>query len=160
MSAPVFRKLHTSDRSWINEFIKENWGSGIIVVREKCYIPAELQGFCAEMQEEKIGLITYKFENDECEIVSLDSKLEKIGIGTKLISLVIEEAKKNNCTKIKLITTNDNIEAISFYKNRGFSLVQIYPNSMAANRLIKKEIPLIGNNGIPIKDEIEFELKL
>ena len=42
----------------------------------------------------------------------------------------------------------------------GFSLKAVYPNAISLSRKLKPEIPLIGNYGIPIKDEVELELRL
>ncbi|UCC16424.1 MAG: hypothetical protein JSU58_08645, partial [Dehalococcoidales bacterium] len=58
------------------------------------------------------------------------------------------------------ITTNDNTHAIRFYQRYGFKIATIYPNSMEEARKIKPEIPFTGNDGIPLRDEIEFEIHL
>lgn len=64
------------------------------------------------------------------------------------------------CDKIQLITTNDNINAIKFYQKRGFDLLQINHSAIDEERKIKPEIPYIGQNGIPIRHEVEFEMEL
>lgn len=58
------------------------------------------------------------------------------------------------CTRISLITTNDNLHALGFYQKRDYRLIEIFPNAVEKAREIKPEIPLVANNGIPIKDEI------
>jgi hypothetical protein len=50
--------------------------------------------------------------------------------------------------------------ALRFYQKKGFVLVALYPNAIEESRRLKPEIPLLGNDGIPIRDEIEFELIL
>lgn len=160
MTAVHYRKLESPDKNWVNEFIKENWGSNIVIVHDKQYEPSTLNGFYAEIENIKVGLITYIIDNKDCEIVTLDSKKENVGIGSALINLVKEEALKNNCNKIWLITTNDNLKAISFYQKRGFYLTKVYPDTIKKYRLIKKEIPLTADNGIPIRDELQFEIIL
>ena len=62
-------------------------------------------------------------EDGECEITSLDSLREGQGLGTKLIDAVVEEARKQNCRRVFLITTNDNLNALGFYQKRGFEMV-------------------------------------
>ena len=59
-----------------------------------------------------IGLITYTFFGDICEIVSLDSKKENVGIGSAL-----DEVRK-----------------------------------------VKPDVPLLGDNDIPLRDEIRIAL--
>jgi GNAT superfamily N-acetyltransferase len=77
-----------------------------------------------------------------------------------LINAVVEEARKRNCTRIFLITTNDNLNALGFYQKRGFELVAIHRGAVNESRKIKPGIPLMGNDGIPLRDEIELELTL
>jgi ribosomal protein S18 acetylase RimI-like enzyme len=79
-------------------------------------------------------------------------------VGTALINAVIEAARRQGCTRVWLITTNDNLHALRFYQKRDFVLVAVHANAVARARQIKPEIPLIGRDGIPIRDEIELEL--
>ena len=105
-------------------------------------------------------MITYIIKNNECEICSLNSFIENIGIGTNLICKVKEFAKENNCNRVKLITTNDNINALKFYQKRGFTFANIYKNSIEISRKLKPQIPMYAENGLPIRDEIELECEL
>lgn len=149
------------NREEINNFIVSNWYTSDMAIRGKLYDMTKMDGFAAYQENKIIGLITYlKEKNDEYEIVSLDSLVEKQGIGTALIDKVIEKAKQDKIKIIKLITTNDNINAIKFYQKRGFDLFKIYRNAVEAGRKLKPSIPKIGYYNIPIKHEIEFQMKL
>lgn len=77
-----------------------------------------------------------------------------------MINKVIELACRKRISRIRLITTNDNMEAIKFYQKRGFRIIKVYPGAINESRKIKPSIPLTGNNGIPVKDEIELEMEL
>ncbi|NIS38112.1 GNAT family N-acetyltransferase, partial [Candidatus Saccharibacteria bacterium] len=61
-----------------------------------------------------------------CEVVTINSRIEKKGIGAALINAVKEKAVSKRCSRLWLITTNDNIEAIRFYQKIGFELAAIY----------------------------------
>ena len=39
-------------------------------------------------------------------------------------------------------------------------MARLYRNAMEASRKIKSEIPLVGENGIPMRHEIEFEMNI
>ena len=52
------------------------------------------------------------------------------------------------------------LDALRFYQRRGLRLVRIWPGSVDRSRLRKPEIPLKGNYGISISDEIALELNL
>jgi GNAT superfamily N-acetyltransferase len=131
-----------------------------MVVRGELVDMTILDGFVTYEGEKIIGLVTYKINGIECEIMSLDSMVEKQGIGTALVNKVIETARENKCTKIKLITTNDNINALRFYQKLGFDMTKLYHNALDISRKLKPSIPLLGEFGIPLKHEIEFEMDL
>lgn len=160
MSLIDYRKITGSDKKEVDRLMREHWGSELVVVHNTIYIPSNLNGFIAEENGITAGLITFTIENNFCEIVTLDSMKENCGIGTALINYVKEEVRNNGCTILWLITTNDNLHAISFYEKRGFKLKQIFHGAVDESRKIKPEIPLMGNNGIPIKDELKFVLEI
>ncbi len=160
MTEFVIRHVTPDDGMWISKLMEERWGSEIIVVHHSVYTPAELPGFLAVQQNERIGLITYHIQGDECEIVTLDSLLPSIGIGTHLVDEVLKVARDSNCRRVWLITTNDNLLALRFYQRRGFRFVTVYRNAVDEARKIKPEIPILGEDGIPIHDEIKLEMVL
>lgn len=154
------RPYNTDDKSTVDAFIRQHWGTEYIVVHDTIYYPAALNGFFAEMEGQLVGLISYNIQNQVCEIVTLDSDIPELGIGSHLIEAVRETAQTAGCSRLWLITTNDNLNALRFYQKRGFVLAAIHRNAVKKARLIKPEIPLIGEEDIPIRDEIELELLL
>lgn len=156
LESVLLRKTKPSDKDWIDIFITEHWCSNFVVAHGCKYFPGKLQGFAAGYDYERIGLITYQIKNFRCEIVTLNSVIEGKGVGTKLMNLAEREAVKNKCKAVWLITTNDNLRAIKFYEKLGYRLVKVHQNAVEYSRKIKPDIPLIGENGIPIKDELEF----
>jgi ribosomal protein S18 acetylase RimI-like enzyme len=107
-----------------------------------------------------VGIATYRFADGACELVTLDSMIEGIGVGTALIEAVRGAARAAGCTRLWLITTNDNLSALRFYQKRGFQMVAVYPNALDESRKLKPEIPLMGEDAIPIRDEIELDMRL
>jgi N-acetylglutamate synthase-like GNAT family acetyltransferase len=156
----TFRAVDKNDKDWIDAFIAKHWGDNTIAVHNRRYIPSELEGFIALHQENRIGLVTYIAEQESLEIISLNSEIENIGVGARLIEFIKETAVKANCRKITLVTTNDNIHAAEFYKKRGFHLIRIDKGAVNLSRSLKPGIPFIGNNGIPIEDELLFQMDL
>ena len=153
-------EISDKNRQQVNDILKIEWESTDIIVRGIIIDGTKLDGFLAIKDNEIVGLITYIIKNSECEIVSLNSFKENQGIATKLIDIVKELAINEKCTRLKLITTNDNIRGIEFYQKRGFVLSNIYINAIENSRKLKPAIPLYADNGLPIRDEIEFEIKL
>ena len=143
---------------YVSDIIK-GWGSDILVSRGKAYKAQDLDGILAYDNGKITGLGLYHI-NNECEIVLLETFIQNKGIGTKLIQKIKEIAQNNKCKRLWLVTSNENINAINFYQKRGFNISNIYLNAMKEARKIKPEIPRIAENGIEIRDEIEFEMKL
>lgn len=156
----MIRRLTPHDLPRLRQLWKQNWGDEFVVAHGVVYHPDALDGFIAYDGPEWVGEITYSFADGECEIVSLDSEREGQGLGTRLIQAVVEEARKQDCWRVFLITTNDNLNALGFYQKRGFALVKINRGAVNESRKIKPSIPQIGMNNIPLRDEIELEILL
>ena len=151
------KKISEKYRNEVNQILKEEWNCPPIVSRGKIIDTTDLPGFLYIEDEIVKGVVTYNIENEECEIVTLNSFEENRGIGTALINGVLEIAKKRDCKRLWLITTNDDINAIRFYQMKGFELKAVHINAMEISRKLKPGIPLIGMYNIPIKHELEFE---
>lgn len=156
----TLRRLTQYDHSRLRQIWKKNWGDEYMVIRGVVYRPENLDGFIAYNGPDCVGEITYTMSEAGCEIVTLDSEFEGQGLGTKLINAVVEEAQKQNCQRVFLITTNDNLNALGFYQKRGFELVRINRGAVNEARKLKPSIPMIGMNNIPLRDEIELEIVL
>ena len=150
--------ISDKDRSWIRDFYQRRWGASRVVSRGVLHDVPSLPGFIALKMDERIGLLCYQIENQDFEIVTLDSLVENLGVGSALIEKAVETAKSGSCQRIWLITTNDNTPALRFYQKVGFHLVAIHRNALEYSRKLKPEIPFYGLDGIPLRDEIELEL--
>ncbi len=138
----------------------ERWGADYVVARGVCYEVANLEGFVAWAGGDRTGIVTYLVAGDTCEVVTLDSLQENAGVGTALMAAVADSARSAGCRRLTLITTNDNFNALRFYQKRGMRLIGLYPGALANSRKLKPQIPEIGNDGIPLRDELELELLL
>jgi ribosomal protein S18 acetylase RimI-like enzyme len=160
MAEYQIRPLIDDDREWVTSLLKEWWAGPLVVTRGQVYRADELPGFIAVLEGTPAGLITYRIDSDGCEITTLNSLVEGIGIGSALIDAVKNTAANTGCKRLWLITTNDNTAALRFYQKIGFIIAAIHPDAVKESRRLKPEIPLTGNDGIPIRDEIEMEMTL
>lgn len=161
-ASPTFqvRPISAGDSGWIARFVRERWGAEEVIAHGTIYRPGMLPGFVAVQAGERVGLVTHHISGDDCEIVTIDSIRPGIGIGSALLESVKEAAREAGCRRVFLITTNDNLHALRFYQRRGFRLVAIHRDALAEARRIKPTIPLVGASGIPLRDEIELEIRL
>lgn len=149
-------EINESNRQRAKEFFVQHWGSPIMVIASGTYNCSELEGYMAiDESEQTIGLITYMNRERCFEILSLDSVVEKRGVGTALMVAVETLAKQKGAKAIHLVTTNDNLHALGFYQKRGYVLYKLHKDAVKKARLIKPEIPFVAENQIPIRDEIE-----
>ena len=165
----AIRRLTKDDLSQLRQFWIDFWGGeqmfmhGQIVRYDQAVSPRRacgpngVEGF---IYGDWTGLLTYILRGDECEITSLNSLQEGRGIGAALIDQAIHAAKEQKCRRVCLITTNDNLRALGFYQKRGFELVAVHRGAVNESRKLKPSIPWIGENNIPLRDEIELEMLL
>ena len=122
--------------------------------------PTRMAGFVAWDADARIGAVTYEIVGDACEIVTLNALVESRGVGSALLVAVHEAARMADCRRVWLITTNDNLRALGFYQRRGYHLAAVHRDAIERDRALKPQIPLIGENHIPLRDEIELEYLL
>jgi len=151
------RQLTETDRPRLRDFWIDHWGGDMMIVHGEMIRFDQVQGL---VYGAWTGVLTYVIRGDECEIVSLNSLQEGIGIGTALIAEAVKEAKAKGCGRMVLTTSNDNLHALGFYQRHGFSLLALRPGAINETRKLKPSIPLIGENKIPLRDEIELEMLL
>lgn len=113
------QKIDEKNRDNVNQILWEEWRCPPSISRGKIIDTTILPGFLFIENEVIKGVITYNIENEECEIVTLNSFEENKGIGTALINEILDNAQKNECKRLWLITTNDDINAIRFYQKKG-----------------------------------------
>lgn len=147
-------------RQEVNRHIREEWCGPLVATRGLLHDTSDADGFIAVEGDVLLGYVLYAVENGQCEILVLHSLQENRGVGKALIEAVLSVARAQHCSRVWLITTNDNIHAIRYYQRVGFALRAVHIDAIAASRRLKPSIPLRGNEDIPIQHEFEFEWKL
>ena len=92
----IIREKNEADNIWIDEELKSNWGSAVIISRRKKYESKVLDGIIAENNEQKLGICLYRIERNECEIVLFESLIERKGIGIALLNKLLEKCISKN----------------------------------------------------------------
>jgi GNAT superfamily N-acetyltransferase len=154
------RSVTPEDQPWIRDLLSAHFASPRVVSRGVLHQADELPGLVAVRDESPIGVLLYDCRGDQCEVVVLIAIEEGRGVATALLEAVKSVALAGSCRRMWLITTDDNTPAIDFYQRRGWTKVATYHGAMAESRRLKPELPEIGRDGIPIRDEIEFERRL
>lgn len=147
------------DRAWAEARMDAEWGGALQARRGELVDVLALPGFVAEEEGRPLGIATYRKRHDECELAFLEAFEPKRGIGTALLEAVI--GATSGCRRVRVVTTNDNLDALRFYQRRGFRLVELRAGAVdEARASLKPAIGPLGNFAIPIRDELELERRL
>ena len=151
------REKEPKDQPWIEKLLDERWGGkGQVVVHGEIFdarlLPALIAG-------EREGLATFQIRQTKvvAELISLDAIMANRGVETALIEALISRLRDAGVEVLRVTTTNDNLNALRFYQRRGFRMKELRPGAVDESRRIKPSISMIGEYGIPIRDEIELE---
>lgn len=159
MSAEI-RAISEADHDKVVDLLTRRWTSPLQLLDGKMVDASKLPGFIAEEDGEVAGLVTVIKRNEEWEILTLDSLKGQSGTGTLLLNAVIGDAVEHGIKRVIVRTSNDNLDAFRFYQRRGFRLEGVNPGVIDEERKMKPEIPMTGEYGIPIHDEVLFARKI
>jgi GNAT superfamily N-acetyltransferase len=107
------------------------------------------------------GVATWMLHDDSIEVLTLHSAGQWSGAGTALLEAVAAVGRSHGMTRLWLVTTNDNVDALRFYQRRGLRLRELRAGAVDdARRTVKPAIPELGAYGIPIRDELELDLEI
>jgi ribosomal protein S18 acetylase RimI-like enzyme len=155
------RDKQLEDQPWIEKLLTERWG-GLQVIAHDEMIDAHL--LLAMVAGEREGLATFRIQQTSegkfAELVTLDAVTAGRGVGTALMDALIARLRAEKVAVLRVTTTNDNLNALRFYQRRGFRIMKVRPGAVDKARCVKPSISLIGEYGIPIRDEIELERHL
>jgi ribosomal protein S18 acetylase RimI-like enzyme len=160
-ASPIsIRQLGPADLSWAEGLIDRRLGGRLQARRGELIDVLDAPGLEAQRAGEPIGLLTYReTEKEGCELVCIASETGGGGAGTALVEALRDRIRAG--TTIWVVTTNDNLDAFRFYQRRGFVLRTVRLGAVdRARRELKPSIPEIGAYGIPIRDELELELRV
>jgi protein-L-isoaspartate(D-aspartate) O-methyltransferase len=152
-SARRIRPADAADMSWISDFLRERWGATMIVVHGEVIDAAQLPALVAAPQR---GLVTYRRLGGDAELVTLDAVPPGSGTGTALVEALATRLRAEGCARLWLTMTNANLPALQFYLRRGFRLSRVRPGAVDRARVLKPSIPVVGEHGIPLHDELDL----
>jgi GNAT superfamily N-acetyltransferase len=153
------RALRDDERAWAAGVVTESWDETVVSGGRE-YRPAVLPALVAEADGERAGLATYLIEDGDCELVTLDALTVGGGIGGALVDALVDTARAAGCTRLHVVTTNDNLPALRLYQRHGFVLAAVRLDGVEVSRRRKPQIPATGHAGIPIRDELVLERSL
>jgi GNAT superfamily N-acetyltransferase len=146
---------------WCLAKLRESWGSEHIVRKGQSVDASSLPTLVhIDDHGNPTAMAAYLLEGERCELVVLEADPPGHGHGSHLLQELTEVCRGAGARSLWLITTNDNIDALRFYLCRGFRLTAVHLGAVDQARAQKPSIPLVGNHGIELHDELELERPL
>ena len=130
------RPREAADRAVAEAFLARHNSLRVARLGELVYT-LDHPAFIAESDDEGLlGMLTYVPGQgwQQCEILTLHVDEQWHGAGTALIEAVGQRARRQACTRLWLITTNYNVDALRFYQRRGFCLVKVHRRAVDHSR--------------------------
>jgi GNAT superfamily N-acetyltransferase len=160
VDVPTIRVAGPADREQLDRLNAIAWGGNLVVGHDRVFDLARLPALVAERDRTIVGMLAYEMAGDALEVVSIFARRSGHGTGTALLGGAAELARRSRMTRLWLITTNDNLDALRFYQRRGMRITAVDPGAVDRSRRRKPTIPTIGSYGIPLHDELTLELRL
>jgi ribosomal protein S18 acetylase RimI-like enzyme len=148
--------IDSSLRAWAGAVVSEYFGSPRVVSRGRMHDVSRLPGLVALLDGKPVGYLGYWVDGADVEIVALVSTRTRRGVARALISELDAIVSAQGVRRIVLVTTNDNVPAQRFYRACWFRLVATYVGAVAESRRLKPEIPILGEGGVLVEDELEY----
>ncbi|GAA0775285.1 GNAT family N-acetyltransferase [Roseibium denhamense] len=156
----ITHPIREDDKPDVYQLLADRWAGPEMLLDGQIIDASALPGFVAYEGSDLVGLVTLIKRDAEWEILTLDSLNRWGGTGTLLLDAVVDDARQNGIDRLTVRTSNDNLDAFRFYQRRGFRFERVARGVIDAEREKKPEIPLRGDYGIEIRDEILFSRAL
>ena len=159
---PIVRTLEPGDRAWLRALLDDRWGGPSQAYGGELVDAAGAAGLLALGRDDRpAGILLHRPLDGAREIILLEAFAPGHGVGTALVEACAAEARAAGAARLRVVATNDNLVALRFYQRRGFHLVALRRGAVDdARRRLKPAIPLLGEAGIPIRDELELQRDL
>src|SRR5258708_10143552 len=156
------REKGPKDQPWIETLLNERWGGGgKVILHGEVFEGRSLHWL---IDGERVGLASFQIRRVKdmavAEFVTLDAITAGLGVGTALIEALLSRLSAEGVEILRVTTTNDNLSALRFYQRRDFRITEVRPGAVDDAPRLKTSIPIVGEYGIPIRDEIELERRV
>jgi ribosomal protein S18 acetylase RimI-like enzyme len=159
------RPLRATDLPWATRLLDTELGGRMQARRGELVDVLEGQGLIVSRGEQPIGLVSWLVSwlaadaSDAAEVRALlvTAEARGQGVGRMLIDAAVDSLRQLGVRRAWLVTTNDNLAALALYQKAGWRLSALRPGAIdELRRSIKPSISVVGEHGIPLRDELEL----
>jgi ribosomal protein S18 acetylase RimI-like enzyme len=138
----VIRSAAEDDLDWVIRAAREVLGSEYQVHSRRQFTVTDVEVLVAERAGERAGFLAWEVDGDTVETLAIGCTIQNRGVGSALMDEVQRRAAGAGCSRLRVVTTDDNAGAQRFYERLGYELVgRIVGGVDECRRLYKPEIP-------------------
>jgi hypothetical protein len=143
MTTVTARQAEEADRAELDALFVRLWGATQVIAHDERMDLRTLPTLVAvDGSGEFAGALVWRPDGDAVEVAGIGAVASGGGVGTALLDAA------------------DNTGALRFYQRRGLCIVAVDAGAVDRARVIKPEMPLVGFDGIPLRDELRLEMEL
>ncbi|MBN1138974.1 MAG: GNAT family N-acetyltransferase, partial [Anaerolineae bacterium] len=150
-----------ADRARIEALALYFWGETVVDCFDRQYDVRDCPALVACDGDEVVGFAGFAVEEAWGALVLVMLNVlpgcQGRGGGRSLLDAVCQEAQARGLARVLVVTTNDDLPALSLYQRYGFCIVETVPGRVAADHAPDEPV---GFAGIPVRDEIRLEFQL
>jgi len=141
------------DLEWLKAAYDADWEGPTMVLDGRRHQLLGLPTLVAEDGGELCGYLVYEEQRDVTELYAMAAHPRGLGTGRILLNAFLAAIDR----PVRLVATNDNVAALAFYQQHGFRITGVRAGAVDRSRMVKPEIPVVGEQGIPLHDELVLE---
>jgi len=141
------------DQQWLQAAYDADWEGPTMALDGRLHQLFGLPTLVAEDRGELCGYLVYAERPEVTELYAMAAHPRGLGTGRMLLRAFLARADR----PVRLVTTNDNVAALAFYQQHGFRITGVRVGAVDRSRMVKPEIPEVGERGIPLHDELVLE---
>jgi ribosomal protein S18 acetylase RimI-like enzyme len=164
---PSIRRALPAEQGRIETLALYFWGETVVDCFDRQYDVMACPAFVACDGDEVVGFAGYAVEEAWGALVLVMLNVlpgcQGRGGGRALLDAVCREARARGLARVLVVTTNDDLPALSLYQRYGFGIVEVLPGRVAEDHAAEEGSASrepVGFAGIPVRDEIRLELQL
>jgi ribosomal protein S18 acetylase RimI-like enzyme len=104
-----------------------------------------------------VGAASYRCVDSVLNLVMLNvlPQWRGRGVVTELVTAVLQEARAQGIERVFATVTNDDLPGLGLYQRLGFTITGVLVDRLTGKGRVES-----GFDGIPVRDEIQLELRL
>jgi ribosomal protein S18 acetylase RimI-like enzyme len=151
----IVRRAIAADHAWIVAAARELLGDETQVHTRRQFTMLDGEVLVVTVDGTPTGFATWDHDDDTAELLAIAVRERRRGAGRALVDAIRGRARRAGCTRLVVVTTDENVGAQRFYAKLGFELAERRFGAVdECRRTYKPTIPP------DVHDELEYATEL